>query len=365
MHADRQGRRRIVLRRLRRRLIVAASIAAFSGSVAAQTLLPSTDEPSKLGAQPPRAPAAPEPEGPISGWTGTVTVEPGTPAQERQNVLAQVRNWGYQLRLMRAPQIAASPFDLVVIDHALSEGGRHVAAFGPELLRAMKTKPDGSRRVVLAYLSIGEAETYRYYWQPAWSENRPNWLGGLNPQWEGNYTVRYWDADWQRIILGGPNSYLERIKAAGFDGVYLDRGDIFQEFSGSRPQAAQEMAAFIGRIAEVARRDMPQFLVVMQNAEELLEDPTVLNAIDGIAKEDLYTGENHDGRPNDAGTIAATLSNLRLAKRAGKRVLVVEYVDDAATSGALRRRAESQGFVIHFAKRDLSSLRVTAPDEGR
>ena len=36
--------------------------------------------------------------------------------------------------------------------------------FTPADLAKMKRKPDGSRRYVLAYISIGEAETYRYYW---------------------------------------------------------------------------------------------------------------------------------------------------------------------------------------------------------
>lgn len=283
--------------------------------------------------------------------------------EHRRKALAGVKSWGYQLRLLRPPQVAASPFDLVVIDHAISEGGRHIAAYGSELLQMIRKRPDGSRRIVLAYLSIGEAERYRFYWKPEWADSRPTWLGGVNPQWDGNYTVRYWDPDWQRIIVGGPNSYLERIKAAGFDGIYLDRADIFQEFSRSRPSAEREMAAFIAKIAQAARRDAPHFLVVMQNAEELLRHANVITAIDGIAKEDLFYGENHDGQPNPAGTVATTLSNLRIARRAGKRVLVVEYVDSASTAAALRRRANAEGFVIHFARRDLGSLMTTAPDQ--
>lgn len=29
-----------------------------------------------------------------------------------------------------------------------------------------------------------------------------------NPEWRGNYKVRYWDNDWQNIIYGKDNSYL-------------------------------------------------------------------------------------------------------------------------------------------------------------
>ncbi len=79
-------------------------------------------------------------------------------------------------------------------------------------------------------MSIGEAEDYRYYWQDSWINNPPNWLEDENPDWEGNYKVRYWDKDWQSIIYGNDNSYLKKIINAGFDGVYLDIIDAFEYF---------------------------------------------------------------------------------------------------------------------------------------
>ena len=57
----------------------------------------------------------------------------------------------------------------------------------------MQRKPDGGARIVLAYLSIGEAEDYRSYWQRDWSVSPPAWLGAENPDWPGNYAVNYWD----------------------------------------------------------------------------------------------------------------------------------------------------------------------------
>jgi cysteinyl-tRNA synthetase len=51
-----------------------------------------------------------------------------------------------------------------------------------------------------------------------------------NRQWKGNYKGDYWDPDWQAIILGGENAYLDKILAAGFDGVYLDIIDAFEYF---------------------------------------------------------------------------------------------------------------------------------------
>lgn len=79
-------------------------------------------------------------------------------------------------------------------------------------------------------MSIGEAENYRYYWQKAWKLHRPKWLDRVNPDWAGNYKVRYWNPEWQKIICGDGDSYLNRILAAGFDGVYLDIIDAFEYY---------------------------------------------------------------------------------------------------------------------------------------
>jgi cysteinyl-tRNA synthetase len=90
------------------------------------------------------------------------------------------------------------------------------------------TAASSTERLVIAYMSIGEAEDYRYYWQPGWNSAPPGWLLGENPQWEGNYLVEYWDAQWQDIIFGSDDSYLGRILNCGFDGVYLDKIDSFE-----------------------------------------------------------------------------------------------------------------------------------------
>ena len=79
-------------------------------------------------------------------------------------------------------------------------------------------------------MSIGEAEDYRYYWQADWSTNPPSWIEEENPDWEGNYIVKYWEQEWQDIIYGNDNSYLKKIVDAGFDGVYLDIIDAFEYF---------------------------------------------------------------------------------------------------------------------------------------
>ncbi len=114
--------------------------------------------------------------------------------------------------------------------------------------------------------------------------------------------MRYWDADWQSIIYGSPDSYLDKIMDLGFDGIYLDRVDAYWRYEEQgREQAAQEMADFVIRLAEYARERKPGFGVFPQNAEELgIQFPDYMKAATGIGIEDLYYGYPRDHEPSPA-----------------------------------------------------------------
>ncbi len=121
--------------------------------------------------------------------------------------------------------LAATNYDAFIIDLFFMEQTLSSAD-----ITSLKTKSNGGSRLVIAYMSIGEAEDYRYYWQTAWEKKPPSWMAGENPNWPGNYKVRYWDSGWQAVIYGNDSSYLKKIIDAGFDGVYLDIIDAFEYF---------------------------------------------------------------------------------------------------------------------------------------
>lgn len=121
--------------------------------------------------------------------------------------------------------IRETNYDIVIIDLFYSD----IALIANEVA-SLKIKANGGSHLVIAYMSIGEAEDYRYYWQTEWKINPPSWLAEENPKWPGDYKVRYWDTAWQEIIYGNDNSYLKKILDAGFDGVYLDIIDAFEYF---------------------------------------------------------------------------------------------------------------------------------------
>lgn len=272
--------------------------------------------------------------------------------------LGAAKSWGYQLQKINPGVIASAPYDVFVIDYSSDGGDEH--AFTAEDIARLKRKPDGSRRIVLCYLSIGEAESYRYYWRPEWDSAAlaPAWLVAANKRYRTNILVRYWSDEWQAIVFRGENNYLDRILAAGFDGVYLDRVDVQQEFEAENPSAREQMVAFVEAIAVRARSRNPDFLVVPQNAEELLDEAGYRAAIDGIAKEDLLFGDGRSKRPNTPERIAAGVRQLRQMTAERKPVFVVEYLDKPEDIAAARRRIEGYGFIPHFAKRGLDVMRI-------
>jgi cysteinyl-tRNA synthetase len=119
----------------------------------------------------------------------------------------------------------ATTYDVLIID-AFDGNGDPLTA---EQVAALKTKPGtDARRLVIAYMSISEAERYRYYWDAGWDTSPPAFLGPENPDWPGNFKVRYWDPAWQAIITGNSGSYLQKLLNVGFDGAYLDIIDAFE-----------------------------------------------------------------------------------------------------------------------------------------
>jgi cysteinyl-tRNA synthetase len=280
----------------------------------------------------------------------------GSARADRGRIRA-VRHWAYQLQ--GGPPRPSPAVDCIVVD-AMSDG-RFLA---PDDVRALKRRPGASDRIVLAYLSIGEAETYRPYWQKSWKQAPPPFLAPENPDWAGNYKVRYWDSRWQTIVF----DYLDRILAAGFDGAYLDVIDAFEYFEhgGERPErrdAAARMSEFVERLARHARvdRGAADFLIVPQNGANLLERldgagaRRYLDAVDAIGAEDtfFFGKKAHDNPFHVQADIVAALARFR---DAGKPVLAVEYLRDATKVQQFAVVAREHGFVPALAVRQLDRL---------
>ena len=287
-------------------------------------------------------------------------------AERRRAAINAATSWGYQLAGLDIASAAASPYDLLVVDGTTGVGDGQ--AMTTEQVARLKLKPDGGRRLVVSYLSIGEAEDYRpdYFDKEYLAEDAPDWLMGENPDWKGNRIIRFCEEGWQRTILGdeqGRNLYnsiepspLYRLIELGLDGVYLDRVDVYSEVTKHCPDARRKMVQFVERLAAHARKRNPDFIVILQNAEELLEDKVMIESIDAIAKEDLFYGVDHSEKANSADMVRESVGYLRRAKAAGRPVFFVDYVKPQSKTADAARRGRAEGFIPYFAPRDLDQL---------
>lgn len=145
---------------------------------------------------------------------------------DANNFLYLINTRNYLQKSGFIEDLSSTNYDILIVD-LFFHGD---IALTPQDIRKLKTKSNGSERLVIAYMSIGEAEDYRYYWEESWIHSPPTWMEEENPRWEGNYVVRYWDPQWQKLMFGSENAYLDRILSAGFDGVYLDLVDAYHYF---------------------------------------------------------------------------------------------------------------------------------------
>jgi cysteinyl-tRNA synthetase len=146
--------------------------------------------------------------------------------QEVQNFLYLINPENFSSKSDLIQAVTSTNYDLLIMDLFFRDN----TAFTESEISQLRSKANGGKRLVIAYMSIGEAEDYRFYWQSGWSKDPPSWMDGENPDWEGNFKVWYWEEEWQAIIYGSHDSYLGRILEAGFDGVYLDIIDAFEYY---------------------------------------------------------------------------------------------------------------------------------------
>ncbi len=299
--------------------------------------------------------------------------------------IEKVGDWGYQLQGYEDDMqpVIDSKFDLIVMDYSLSGGAED--EFTGSDIEKLRTSAPCEQKIILSYLSIGEAEEFRFYF-----DDMPTDLlfDEPNPQFPDNIKVRFWEKAWQDIIFGnaeeGENkSYLDRIIDAGFDGVYLDIIDAYEFWgsddiggNGERDTAAKEMVEFVIAIADYARkvRGKSGFIVVPQNGAGIIDadaysfaDNPDLEAeiqkeryfanIDAIGAEDSFffgIKENN----NSLNIQTDTIDLLNIFRDAGKPVLSVDYVQSEEKVKMYYELALKEGYIPYATIRDLDILTI-------
>lgn len=263
-------------------------------------------------------------------------------------------SWAYWLQKTDLSKLAASSYPLAVIDY--SADGSDPSAYKVSDLAAAKK----NGMTLLAYFSIGEFEDYRFY-APEVRERSPEIIGPENPDWPGNRKVQYWDDKWWEYAL---RPYLDKIIAAGFDGVYLDIIDAYW-FWGEQEQDvrtyADRMCSLVLKIKSYGSRHAGRFLVVPQNGLGILRDASpglakrYAEAMYGFGLESLFFNTYSD---EDAAYRRELVLN-DIPKR--KSVFVIEYITPEQYPDFLQKIASLGRAVIPYASTPDRSLDTLTP----
>lgn len=322
--------------------------------------------------------------------------------------LDEVRYWAYQIQKLDEAEaieaLAASRYDMLVVDPTVTTDWDFNAKQMVQVLKESKAYDGVHRKLVIAYIDIGQAEEWRWYWhgRPTFEQNGicqdeyvtaiqswAPWVVACDPDgWGGNYPVAYWDLKWQEIVTGGTafgsnlnlyfDSIMDEVVQDGFDGVYLDWVEAWEMVAVQKraknegKNAGQEMLNLIQAIKNYGLQTNPSFIVIQQNSSELLSEVGVASlrgAVDAIAQEGVWWDGDaiDDNWNNPAGYDQANgsdlidyyLPRLRNYKNNGFPVFVCEYA--VANASKAYSKAAVEGFIGYATRRPLSQLTTTPP----
>jgi uncharacterized protein (TIGR01370 family) len=266
------------------------------------------------------------------GITPTVTVTP-TPSPREQ--IKMIRNYMIYYGRGRADELAHY----------------HLAIVQPETLIASElAQLRAHGTLVVAYLSIGEAEPSRPWFQDGRVDQK--WLLGLNRNW-GSYFVDARQPGWQRLMRTLMGDYLAR----GFDGVFLDTVDTAEAF----PETRQGMIDLIHAL----RQAYPDALLVQNRGFNLIAD--VATSIDAVMFEGVSTTYNFTTKTYGVADNASTARKLEaLGKTTGLPILALDYVppDQPKTAAWAMNVATGYGFIPAVSVIQLDDIPDYGPGVG-
>ena len=316
--------------------------------------------------------------------------------------LSDVKYWGYQIQDLDYPgavdSLVASHYDMLVLEPTRTDWSSDTKYFDTaEMITRLKNSfaSDGiHRKLIIAYIDIGEAEDWRWYWK--WSESWdcngeppadwPDYILACDPDgWGGNYPLAYWDSLWQDIVIWGQNqnsdpygnytSIIDEVIKDGFDGIYLDWVEAFEDANvikaaqneGKDPK--EEMLSFINAMKTYAVARNPDFLIIQQNASALCDDhPELFNIIDAIAQEEVWYGGDATDNWNDPSGYDFIIDQSQSEEyfyyldqflASDVPVFNCEYALNYADTAYAR--SYKKGYIPYVTRRSLGKLTTTPP----
>jgi cysteinyl-tRNA synthetase len=306
----------------------------------------------------------------------------------RRMALGDVRTFMYQIDGLDRPgaidHLAQTDYDLIVVEPTLTIRDQAKFDAAGMVARLRAGKPG---RIVLAYVDVGQAERFRAYWQKDWRppakgrKGEPDFILTTDPDgWSDDYPVAFWDKRWQELFATAEGSELRQIMNAGFDGIYLDWIDGYEEEAvvaeakRQKIEPAKAIVDWIATLRATARQVNPNALVVAQNGVYLIDrEARFADVIDGIGFEDTWfsgkantrwgkpKGGDIANRYKDESSTARRIEQYQKYRKAGKPVFTIDYCLKPENAKHVYEASRAAGFVPLVTQVSLSRVTETPP----
>jgi uncharacterized protein (TIGR01370 family) len=234
-----------------------------------------------------------------------------------------------------------TPYDVIVFD-----------AVGHPPLGPLRE--DGKQRIILGYISLGEASKDR----PYEVHDLPGVRLAENPFWKGSYTIDIRRPEWQDFVL---DTLLPEILNNGFDGIMIDTYDSALELEKQDPITYKGMrdagVSFIKRI----RERYPRMKIMLNRGFDIL--PRVAPVIDMLLVESVLADYNWDTKTSKLFPDAAYREHTKLFHEMAKlhpklRIMTLDYWDPADKAGVknLYNIQRQSGFIPYVSTIDLQQV---------
>jgi polysaccharide biosynthesis protein PelA len=235
---------------------------------------------------------------------------------------------------------AFDPFDLVILD----------STFHPPL-RSLEDRG----KTLLGYISLGEVENNRPYFQEAKGEGI---VLEESKNWPGSFFIDVREKSWTKRVI---EVLIPDILRQGFHGLFLDTLDNPPHLEREQPEKFSGMTKAATRLVTAIRYHYPHILIMMNRGYELL--PHVGGQIDMVLGEAVYAGYDFSTKQNhrvDEEEYRSQVGLLQKAKRDFPKLAVytLDYWDPKDRQGveAIYTIQRNNGFFPYVSTVQLDRI---------